>query len=410
MAQIPVSSPAIAAIVSKACADDPGERYESVDLMRTDVHRHLRGFSTDVENAGFFREVRLFYRRNRQACLITLFFTMLVVGTAVWFNQKLRGSYEETDRALDETQVALGAAKLEGRRAEEALELYQQEREFAFALFESRDDSPLDKARFLTDFLMVKEGISLSVIENALLAMEGRLAENPPKSHQLWTLKAQVLFMIQRFDDAEKFYSIRVGDQKSIRALIPEFSGLVGKDGLLKVDDFIRLLERLSMDRQSRYPLMEKMIVYDSLKRDASEDTALIIEAMLGLSNPDWENRVFEYQLQKAHLHISGDGLRSLYRRGARRDEKVVPVRSLLRLLPIRSLNLQGSEISDLWNLEGLHLVSLDLRGTRVEDLEPLNGMVSLRRLIVETGQFDNEQLAVLRGLVEVTELARDGK
>ncbi|MEP4076384.1 protein kinase domain-containing protein [Haloferula sp.] len=408
-AEVPVSSPAIAAIVNKACADDPGERYASVDLMRADVRRHLMGFSAEVENAGFLREVRLFYRRNRQACLISLFFTMLVVGTAVWFTQKLQGSYDQTATALGETQEALGSADEARRRAEDALVRHQQERDFAFALFENRDEDPFANARFLIDFLMVKEAISLPVIENALLAMDRELAEESEIDNRLWSLKAYVLFMVQRFEEAERFYAIRVGDHGPIRAQIPEFASLVGEDGLLPVNDFIRLLNNLSKDRRSRYPLMEKMIIYDSLKRESPVKTARILEAMLMLSNPEWKDGVFEFRPKNASLRLSGTGLRSLYRSGARRDEKEVPVRSLLRLLPIRSLDIRGSEIDDLWHLEGLELEQLDIRGTGVEDLEPLNGMLSLRQLTVDPGQFDSDQLAVLRGLVEVTEVSGSG-
>ena len=73
-------------------------------------------------------------------------------------------------------------------------------------------------------------------------------------------------------------------------------------------------------------------------------------------------------------------------------------------MLNLKSLDIHGSDITDLWNLEGLKLQSLDIRQTPVTDLEPLAEMRSLRELVVEVGQFDDQQLAVLPGLVAVRE------
>lgn len=406
----PPDSPAIAAIVSKACAKDPHDRYADAEELRRDVRLHLLGFSAGVERAGLWRELRLFYRRNRVACLLSLFFSLLVIGTAIWFTQKLRGSYSQTAAALVRAEKALVSADRARDQAETSLARYELEHEYASALFATRSESTINKTVFLVDFLMIKESINLPVIRNVLLEIDKELAGDPPKSNRLWTMKAHVLFMTQRFDEAEKYYAIREGDQGFLRELIPEFAPLLGKDGLLPVEDFKRLLSRLTKSPRSRYPLMEKMIIYDSLKRNSPAGTAEIIQAMLSLTNLDWKDPVFEYHPGTQSLRLSGSGLRSLYRAGGRRDEKATPVRSLLRLLDLRSLDMRGSGIADLWNLEGVDLHALDIRRTPVTDLEPLTGMVSLRELIVEPGQFSKEQLAVLRGLVVVQEkpLAED--
>ncbi len=404
------ASPAVAAIVEKACAEDPADRYPNVQALREDVKRHLMGYSVEVENAGVVREVRLFFRRNRQLCVISLVFIAFALTAAVWFTQKLSASHHRTTEALARTEEALVGADAARARAEEALERQRQEREFAMAVFESREDIPEANVLFLIDFLMVKESISLPVIDNAMAALQRGFESNPPPTDRRWTIMAHVLFMTQRFEESERYYAIRQGSQKSIRDLIPEFAPLVAEDGLLPVDEFIRLLKTLSLDSKSRYPLMEKMIIYDSLKRKSLRDTARILRVMLELSNRGWRSREFAYDRKNGHLRVSGKGLRSLYRKGARRSEKLVPVRSLLRLLPLRSLDISGSDIDDLWNLDGLDLENLDIRGTPVVDLEPLNGMVGLRRLVIEPGQFDRGQLAVLRGLVEVVETTDDGR
>jgi hypothetical protein len=49
----PPESHAVAAIATKACAPDPGDRYADVEAMRADVSRHLTGYSAGAEQAGF---------------------------------------------------------------------------------------------------------------------------------------------------------------------------------------------------------------------------------------------------------------------------------------------------------------------------------------------------------------------
>ncbi len=410
MEKSPPKSPAIAAIVSKACAKEPGDRYESAEAMGEEVARHLSGFSTHVEKAGLIRELRLFYRRNRIPCLISFYAVILLLCAALWFTNQLRHSYQRTTDALARTENALAAADEARKNAEDSLTRYEQEHDYANALIESRSDTPLESSLFLIDSLMIRESINLPVIENALLAIDKGLSQNPPKDDRLWTLKAHVLFLCQRFGEAEKYFAIRSGDQGVLQELAHRYSDKVGKNGLLPIDDFLELIENLSRDQRSRWPLIEKMAIYDSLKRNSPEITARIIETLLKSTNPRWKNPVFAYDAKKAHLTLSGSGLCSLYRRGARRDEKIVPVLSLLRLLKLESLDLRGSDISDLWNLEGTNLRSLDIRKTPVTDLDPLAEMRSLRELIVEPGQFDEPQLAVLRGQVVVREKALEGK
>lgn len=405
-AKLPPESPAIAAIVRKACATDPLDRYENAEDIRKDVSRHLLGYSANVEQAGLFRELRLFYRRNRLPCLISLYALIILLCAALWFTNQLRHSYQRTTVALKNTEIALATADNARRNAESALLRYEQEHNYASALIESRSESPLESSLFLIDSLMIKKSINLSVIDNALLEIDKGLAKNPPKTDRLWTTKAHVLFLSQRFSEAEKYFSIRQGDQTVLAQLSRQYAGKVRKNGLLPINDFLNLIEKLSLDQRSRWPLIEKMAIYDSLKRGSPSVTARIIEALLKSSNDHWENPVFDYHAKKEHLKLSGPGLHSLYRRGARRDEKIIPVLSLLRLLDLKSLDLRGSEISDLWNLEGLELRALDIRQTPVTDLEPLTEMRSLRELLVEPGQFDDEKLAVLRGLVNVSEQA----
>lgn len=417
--RVPVPSPAVEAIVRKACAEHPGDRYENVESLREDVNRHLLGFSATVEKAGFFREVRLFYRRNRLPCQLSLLFTVLLLGSGTWFTLQLREGFQRTTVALGQVKEALGRAEesegvakvqrlvAEGERdrAEEALAKYEREREYASVLLK-RSAEDIGESNLLLDFLIMNEAISLTAVENAMKGMDQILADNPPPSNQLWAQKAYTLFLTQRFSEAEEFYAIRQGTQKDLRDLIPDFSNKVDERGLLPVDDFIRLIRRMAQSHTDRAPLMEKMLIYDCLKRDSLSDKARMVRAMIRLSNPSWSAPVFKFSPADGHLLVGGDGLVTLYRSHVPQEGAEFPSRCLLRLLKLNSLVVRSSSIKDLKQLDGLNLKRLDIRTTNVTDIESLVSMESLNEFVIEPGQFDEEELAVLPETVKVIELA----
>ncbi|MGJ8643610.1 MAG: protein kinase domain-containing protein [Luteolibacter sp.] len=414
-------SPAIAAIVEKACAEDPADRYTSASALHTDIYRHLRGFSTEVENAGLARETALFYRRNKLACILGFLILVSAFGTAMWFIPRLQASNNRAEASLIRTERALNLAEKSGaearaqqtiavearKRAEEALERYRSESNFTGALLSQRGKSAIEDSWFLTHTMVIDEEVTLAVVDNIIKELETGISEYPTDHEKLKNLKAHILFLTQKFSEAADFYPPHSKKDKDLRKHIPEFTKLTRKDGLLPPKDFGRLMKRLSSSSvKSREPLIEKMFVYDTLKRKSPTESAEILEMILRLNNDGWLHGIFRYDADTRSMRLSGNMLRSLYRKGGSRDEELIPVKSLLRLIPIDSLDLRGSGISDLWHLEGSHLTKLDIRSTPAKDLTPLVPMDSLRELIVSPGQFTEQQLSVLPRNVEVKTVA----
>jgi len=414
-AEEPVSSPGVAAIVEKATTEGPEDRYQTVGEMRDDVSRHLSGYSAQVEQAGFFRETRLFYRRNRVPCQIALVALLLLAAVGIWFNLQLGEGYRRTTHALGQVRAALviaeeakvseaaerSRAELARDRAEEALAKYERERKYAAVLLK-RNAEEIGESSLLLDFLIMNEAISLTAVENAMKGMDQILAKNPPASNQIWAQKAYTLFLTQRFAEAEKFYAIRQGTQKDLRDLIPVFAPLVDDSGLLPVEEFIRLIKRLFRGKVDRVPLIEKMVIYDSLKRESLEDEARVLKFVLGLSNPNWKKPVFDFDLESRHLAIGGEGLKTLYRPRVAEVGSEFPSYCLLRLLGLRSMALGSSDFDRLEELDGLRLERLDLRGSKVSDLTPLASMSSLRELVLEPGHLEAAERAMLPEHIDV--------
>lgn len=394
-----VSDNPLRAIIAKARHEDPEERYESVEEIHRDLFRYMGGYSTSVERAGFLREARLFYLRNRVPCRVSFFFTALLIASGIWFTQQLRVEYQKTEDALEQTKVALNAA-------EEAIARYERERELAGVLLERQSESVIDGSYILLDHLIMDESISLAAVENAIEEMDEALAQNPPQNDNLWAQKAYALFLTQRFSEATPVYQINDFDQADLRALAPEFGPLVAENGLLPLDVFVAFLHRLVSSKKDRWPLMEKMVIYYSLKRDSLDEISAAVRAMVDVSNPSWDSSEFDFESGRGHLRIGGPGLRSLIRPDSPRMANPPPRLCLLRLLDLHSLAIGSSDFTDLGHLNGLDLYQLDLRETSVEDLAPLASMSSLRELVIEPGQFSSEQLASLPGTIDVQEIS----
>lgn len=422
------SSPAITAIVNKACALDPKDRYKDVESMREDVYQHILGFSPAVEKAGFFRECRLFYRRNRLPCMMATGFAILLLGTGSWFNAELTRSYRRIAQALDRTNEALTVAEnaktlanVQQAEAEKArdeaekarddaernLAKYLEEKENSSALLTSQSQNTVSGSLLLLDFLIMDESITQSAIENSLSRIDFALSNNPPPNDRLWTLKAYAHFLTQDFEKAIEFYSIRRGTQGDLMEMAKEYAPLVKESGMLSVDDFIQLISSLIYNKKDRAPLMEKMVIYDSLYRSSVDERAKIVRTAIELSNYSWEKPTFKYSKESKHLQISGKGLRKLIRPKVPDEGSPYPSRCMLRFIDIRSLDISGSDFFEVDHLDGLELLYLDIRNTPAKDLSPLASMTSLRELIVEPDQFTEEQLKPLPSFIEVVKKKR---
>ena len=116
--------PDFAAILSKATAQDPSRRYESVDAMLADLRRFLAHQPVTANPPSVLRRFRLFARRNpfaaggvgTAAVLLAAFVAALVVGYV-----RTARALAETERARAETEQALAETHREAAKAAESL-------------------------------------------------------------------------------------------------------------------------------------------------------------------------------------------------------------------------------------------------------------------------------------------------
>lgn len=124
---------ALQAVVVRATRFGPDERYASVGEFKHDVEAFLNGFATAAEQAGFFRQARLFFQRHQAACSIAFIGVVVILigaGISVLVNRDARleaetnlqrYSDEQAKRQADRKQSvpALLATARDLMRAEE---------------------------------------------------------------------------------------------------------------------------------------------------------------------------------------------------------------------------------------------------------------------------------------------------
>ena len=112
------------AILSKATANDPSRRYDSVEALLADLRRFLAHEPVAANPPSPFRRFRLFSRRNPLAAfgtvaaafLLAAFVAALVVGYV-----RTTHALSETERARAETEKALAETHQEAAKAAESL-------------------------------------------------------------------------------------------------------------------------------------------------------------------------------------------------------------------------------------------------------------------------------------------------
>ena len=64
--------PSLEAVSMKALEYSPGDRYQSVSVLRNEINKWMGGFATEAENAGFFKSLYLLLKRHKAVSSLLL--------------------------------------------------------------------------------------------------------------------------------------------------------------------------------------------------------------------------------------------------------------------------------------------------------------------------------------------------
>ncbi|MFO0749743.1 MAG: hypothetical protein U1F43_29345 [Myxococcota bacterium] len=115
------------AIIEKAAAVDPAERYATVDALAEDVRRHIRGDAVSAAPDSLPRRVARWIAKNRMKAMVALFMTVIVIPLGgVITGLLLHDAKVEALHQREESLTAL-TSEVAVRAAELDAELYWYE-------------------------------------------------------------------------------------------------------------------------------------------------------------------------------------------------------------------------------------------------------------------------------------------
>ncbi|MCM8533610.1 MAG: protein kinase, partial [Lentisphaeraceae bacterium] len=343
------------AICMKALETDPDDRYQSVNDIIQDLQAYTRGFATDAEQASSFEQISLFCRRNTAIMALSLFFVTCSFVLLFFFFFSLK-----------EKQLL---AEIERDKAVDTLKLLKEEKEKTFFYGEKFKTALARDA-----FKAYKKGD----FKQALVLLKYQSDESAK------VLKSKMFLLEGRYDDAELAI---VGVQSEKAKVLKEIKHLFERPVELTLESILQLFDEFKDD-----PLLHKVLAQQLPVFIYDKRYVCIREMMLradGL-HPQYNFKV-EEKLGGFSVDLHG-------------NRKVSSLQYLKYLGPIFELDLSLTNVSSISELKDLPLKSLSLNGTKVTDLKPLLSIESLRTLKVDFS-FPKKELSSLPSSLNLTKV-----
>jgi len=99
-------NPSLAAIVRKAMAEDPENRYADVSELIADLEKYETGNPTTAEGPNPFRSLLLFLRRHRLECLYLAVFGVVLLAASVAFLLRLTASQRKNLQVMEQLRAS----------------------------------------------------------------------------------------------------------------------------------------------------------------------------------------------------------------------------------------------------------------------------------------------------------------
>ena len=381
----------LSAVVMKAMALEPTDRYASVRDLITDVRAFLGGFSPVAHKSGLSTEFLLFYRRHRVSCnLAAAFLAMVVLVTALFVDRlsdkraqaetlaaRLRVEKQETETLAarlqvekNETETLAARLRVEKEDSETLL------REVGLLATALPSDLVATGDQFSNDFFYQ---LPLVSYELTMRSVNDMIQTEPERADEARARLAYLYFMSADFAEAKPLFAINPERMRGLarvnEALARSFDPDEHKTSASQLAGVIQTLQ--SMNRRA---LAEMILSYDYASLGYREGYELAVMATFGD-----HAHCFNYEAETQTLTIDGGGeFISL-----RTNQGQYP----LRFLPIKRLVLIDTVISDSSEIGDLEMLEVaDLRGSQISSMGDLNLFPQLKTLIVRPGQLPQEE------------------
>ena len=378
---------ALSAVVMKAMALKPADRYASVSDLITDVRAFLDGVSPVAHKSGLSTQLLLFYRRNRVSCNLVAAFGAIVVVVTSLFVDRLSVKREQAEALAarlrvekQETETLAARLRVEKEASEALL------REVGRLATVLPADLIATGNQFSNDFF---DQLPLVSSELMMRSVNDVIHAEPKRADEVRGQLALLYFIRAEFAKAKPYFEIAPDRMPGLvrvnRALAESFDPDKHKTSATQLAKIIETLE--SMERKV---LAAKLLAYDFASLGYREGYELAVAATFGD-----HTHCFSYEAEKQTLTISGGGEFSSLR------TRQGP--SPLRFLPIKRLILFDTVISSSSEIADLKMLEVaDLRGSRISSMGDLSMFPQLKTLIVRPDQLSLEEKNRLRPQVRI--------
>ena len=390
----------LSAVVMKAMALEPADRYGSVSALIREVRAFLDGFSPVAHKSGLSTELLLFYRRNRVSCNLAAAFVAMVVVVTALFVDRLSAKREQAEILAarlrvekQETGTLAARLQVEKEETETLAARLRVEKEDSEALLRevgrlatAVPDDVASGDQFSNDFFYQ---LPLVSYELSMRSVSEMIDSEPERANEARSQLAYLYFMSAEFTKAKSHFQVNPKRMRGLAKVNESLAGSFDPDehqtSAIQLADIIKRVQSMN-----RIALAGKILSFDYASLGYREGYELAVAAMFG-DHSD----CFSYEAETQTLTINGGG-KSF---SLRTKEGQNPLRflSIKRLILVDTMILNSSEIADLKMLE-----EADLRGSQISLMGDLNMFPQLKRLIVRPDQLSREEKNRLRSLVQV--------
>jgi serine/threonine-protein kinase len=367
----------LSAVVMKAMALKPADRYVSVSALITDVRAFIGGFSPVAHESGPATEFLLFYRRHRVSCNVAaVFMAMVVVVTALFVDRlSAKRNQAETlaERLREEKQETETLAVRLRVEKEDSEALLSEVGRLVTAL---PSDLVASGGQFSSDFFHHRPLVSYELTARSVNEM---IRTEPKRADEARIQLAYLYFISAEFAKAKPYFEINPTRKRGLarvnEALAKSFDPDKHKTSATQLAGIIETV--YSMNRKA---LAAKILSYDYASLGYRKNYALAVAAMFGD-----HAHCFQYEAETQTLTINGNG-KSFSLQA--KDEQYP-----LRFLPIKRLILIDTVISDSSEIADLKMLEIaDLRGSQISSIDDLKRFPRLKTLIVRPDQLSQEE------------------
>lgn len=373
------------AVAMKALSVDPENRYKSVAELREELDLYLLGYPTNAQKAGPITRLEYLFKRRPAVFFISGFSVVLLAVALAISSVQIDRSRREAVEARD--------------LAEENLRLYIDETE--------RSKQLDDRMRMATLGFHNQETFLDAAGKESLLKYQLAEGKRSIEERREMALRLAMLhFVRQKFDEAVGAFE-EAGeriDDNLFFAIAAKYQALApGKKRWLNPYDIKDVLLEIPPRFDDVCYALAFYYFRGSLAKGEPEDLLRVIEVLLDRLNHRGRN---EEMLHSTSLSDSPKGL-GLSLAGKTYSSLHLPIpvfkesSNLLNALGLYSLDIRGSSISDLTQLQGSGIRELNMSGIERAPISQIIGLqqLELERLIHSLEISDDDLEAYLPGV-----------